>query len=884
MTKSYRLFLSVSCLICYAAIGEEAAVGDEAFHICRYHDESQIAEHSQALAEANVSPRKYAPPRLVDVLHIKIDVTPDFGQRTVAGTTTITCTPISKPVKTLRLDAVRLTIDDVRCDAAKVADFTASDEDLTIVFESPIPVGSKFHLEMDHAAQPTKGLYFRTPEMGYPKGDTHVWTQGEPHEARHWFPCFDYPNERSTTEIICHVPPEMTVLSNGKRIAETIDSETKLKAVRWRMDQPHVSYLICLVAGHFKKLEKQHRDVPLAFYTQPSLFENAENSFRDTADIMAFFEQEIGVPYPWSKYDQVTIRDFVAGGMENTTLTTLTHRTIFDEATENIHSSRGLDAHEMAHQWFGDYVTCKDWSHLWLNEGFATYYAHLYEGHKFGRDALLYGLYRDAKNRVLTQANDTKPIVYREYSQARQQFDYRAYPKGSWVLHMLRSQLGEDLYRQCFKTYLERNALGSVVTEDLNEVLEEVSGRSFDPFFDQWVYHARHPDLKVTYRWLPEDKLAHVTVQQTQPTSDDVLLFRFKTQLRFIIDGEKLDHDIEIHESEHEFFVPLTGKPSIVRFDPRYTVLANVTFDKTEELQLAQLGNGADVIGRLLAIKGLGKRKTHKAIAAIQQSLNSDPFFGVRIEASGTLQDIHNDESFDALQASLQQEDARVRQQVVRDIGRFVRDETEDSLQQVVRDERNPAIRAAAVAGLGRFAGADKREQLVHLLNTDSFRNEIAAASVSAMRTQDDPWFARHIATALSEREAAFSGRSLTTALNALARLSKNKKQKSKARKQLSGYLSHPKESVRIAAIRALGELGDMRAAVVLEPLADAELSERVQQAAKSALNKLRESAPIASKEVADLRKRIDSLEDEYDKLKKKLDSVESKKKSRNQN
>ena len=139
--------------------------------------------------------------------------------------------------------------------------------------------------------------------------------------------------------------------------------------------------------------------------------------------------------------------DFVAGGMENTTLTTLTHRTIFDEATENIRTTRTLDAHEMAHQWFGDYVTCKDWSHLWLNEGFATYYAHLYEGHKFGRDALLYGLYRDAKNRVLTRAKDTKPIVYKAYNQVREQFDYRAYPKGSWVLHMLRSRLGKDLYR-----------------------------------------------------------------------------------------------------------------------------------------------------------------------------------------------------------------------------------------------------------------------------------------------------------------------------------------------------------------------------------------------------------------------------------------------------
>ncbi len=874
MKTSCALVLVISLSTCCTA------AADEAFHICRYHDGSQISGHSQAAAETNGPLRKYAPPRLVDVLHIKIDVTPNFDQRTVAGTTTITCTPIAEPVTSLRLDAVRLTIDDVRCDAAEVADFAVSDEDLTIVFASPIPVGSEFHLEIDHAAQPTKGLYFRTPEMGYPESDTHVWTQGEPHGARHWFPCFDYPNERSTTEIICRVPPEMTVLSNGTRIAEDIDSAAHLKAVHWRMDRPHVSYLICLVAGYFEKLEKQHRDIPLAFYTQPSLFENADNSFRDTADIMAFFEEEIGVPFPWNKYDQVTIRDFVAGGMENTTLTTLTHRTIFEDATENIRSSRTLDAHEMAHQWFGDYVTCKDWSHLWLNEGFATYYAHLYEGHKFGRDALLYGLYRDAKNRVLTQAKDTKPIVYKAYDQAGEQFDYRAYPKGSWVLHMLRSQLGKDLYRQCMKTYLERHALGSVVTEDLNEVLEEVSGRSFDPFFDQWVYHARHPDLTVTYRWLPEEKLAHVTVQQTQQTSADVLLFQFKTQLRFIVDGETVDQDLEINQTEHEFFVPLPGKPSIVRFDPQYTVLADVTFDKTEELQLAQLGNRDDVIGRLLAIKGLGKRKTHKAIAAIQQALNNDPFFGVRMEASSTLQDIHNDESFAALQASRQQADARVRQQVVRDIGRFVRDETEEILKQVVRDEPNPAIKAAAITELGRFADADNRAQLVHLLNTDSFRNEIADAAIRAMRTQDDPWYADQIAKALAEREAAFSGSSLSTALDALAKLSRNKKKKAKTRRHLSGYLLHPKETVRIAAIRALGELGDMRAVPLLEPLADAELSERVQQTAESSLKKLRESAPAIPKEVADLRKRIDSLEDEYEKLKKKLDTVEKKNQS----
>ena len=227
---------------------------------------------------------------------------------------------------------------------------------------------------------------------------------------------------------------------------------------------------------------------------------------------MAFFEEEIGMNFPWVKYDQVTIVDFTAGGMENTSLTTLTHRTIFSEATENLRTTRRLDAHEMAHQWFGDYVTCKDWSHLWLNEGFATYYTHLYEGHKFGRDAMLYGLYRDAQNAILPQKNDTKPIVFNAYKNPMDQFDYRAYPKGSWVLHMLRSQLGPDLYRKCIKAYLEKHALTSVVSDDLRQVIEEHSGQSLDRFFDQWVYSPRHPDLRISYKWLPKQNLAKVTV------------------------------------------------------------------------------------------------------------------------------------------------------------------------------------------------------------------------------------------------------------------------------------------------------------------------------------------------------------------------------------
>ena len=181
----------------------------------------------------------------------------------------------------------------------------------------------------------------------------------------------------------------MTVLSNGRLVSEEKDPATGLVAVHWSQEKPHANYLITLVAGYFKKIEDKHNDVPLAFYTPPSELQEAAGSFRDTKDIMAFFEEEIGVPYPWPKYDQVCVNDFVAGGMENTSCTTLTDNTLFTEATENIRDSEGLVSHEMAHQWFGDLVTCKDWSDIWLNEGFATYYETLYAGHKNGRDSML---------------------------------------------------------------------------------------------------------------------------------------------------------------------------------------------------------------------------------------------------------------------------------------------------------------------------------------------------------------------------------------------------------------------------------------------------------------------------------------------------------------
>ncbi|MEO6035806.1 MAG: M1 family metallopeptidase, partial [Verrucomicrobiota bacterium] len=468
--------------------------------------------------------RKYAPSREVDILHLKLDVTPDFKARTISGTASFTFKPIAKPIEEFRLDGVDLSVSSVTS-PEKIESYQVTEDKIIIRFAKPIEPGKETSVVLTYSAEPDEGLYFRTPEMGYKADETHLWTQGEPIEARHWYPCYDSPNEKFTSEIICHVPAGMTVLSNGKLAGEEKEGGDRI-AVRWVQEKPHVTYLISLIAGYFKKVEDQYKAVPLAFYTPPSDIGEAQSSFRDTKDMMGFFEKEIGVEYPWAKYFQVVVNDFTAGGMENTSITTLTERMLFRSETENLRNSEGLVAHELAHQWFGDLLTCKDWSQLWLNEGFATFYALLYDEHKNGRDEMLYGLYGSSK-RIIGVTNDVQPIVFRKFGEPMAQFNHLVYQKGSWVLHMLRSQLGAELYRRAINAYVGRHQFENVITEDLNSAIEEISGRSFDQFFDQWLYHGHFPEIEAAYSWDPGLKLAKVSIRQVQKISEEVLLFNF---------------------------------------------------------------------------------------------------------------------------------------------------------------------------------------------------------------------------------------------------------------------------------------------------------------------------------------------------------------------
>ncbi len=867
---------AVHVILVLAVVGPASGTSIEEGYL---HEGGRVLQAEEQKKDGYVE-RQYAPDRKVDILHVAIDVTPDFKARTIRGVTTIRFAPIATELKELSLDAIDLHITSVTASTA-VSDYSVTDEKVAITFDGAIPRGRETTVVVTYEAEPRRGLYFRTPELGYRQEDTHLFSQGEAHEAPHWYPNYDYPNERSTSEVTCRVPPDMMVLSNGMLVAEKLDPNTGLKAVTWLQSKPHVNYLIALAAGRFEKIESRHGDIPLAFYTLASSIDLAENSFEDTADMVAFYEREIGIPYPWNKYDQVAVKDCPFGGMENTTLTILTENTLFRDETESIRSSQGLVAHELVHQWFGDYVTCKDWSHLWLNEGFAVYYQKLYDGYRNGRDSLLHGLYETA-HWLLRDRSEEKPIVWRGYGDAMDQFDYRAYSKGGWVLRMLSAELGEELYRDCIRTYVERNALCCVETADLSSVVEELSGRSFDRFFDQWVYHAGFPKLTVTYKWFGADKLAKVSIKQTQDVGEEILLFHLRTKLRFLVNGRPVDREIVLEEKEHDFYVALEKEPTVVRVDPEYGLLARVTFDKPTEMLYAQLTDQNDVIGRLLAVKALKEKKDKKTVSHLQEALNGDSFWGVRTAASQAMREIHTNEAFEALAKSMEQTDARVRLQVVEDIGGFYRPESLELLEGVLEKEKNPEIIAAAVEDLGRYHTRDGYALVIRYLKSESFRNCLACAAVRAIRMLDEPQLIKPLSGVLKEGHQDWPRWRFSQALDTLAHIARNEEDKTEVREFLAGYVNHADRNIQTGAIRALGTLGDPRAAGIIQTFARDEPRDSVDRAAKSALEKLREQKKLVPEELIELRKVVDelkksseSLENEVQELKKRLDARE---------
>lgn len=845
---------------------------------------STAAEFSACYCDKNLLPqptklvpgRKYARDRLIDIQHLKLDVTPDFKMRTIQATATLTLKPIARPLPKLELDAVDLSIEKVECKGATIADRDVSAEKLALTFAQPVAADAEVTVTITYSAQPERGLYFRTPEMGFKSGDTQMWSQGEAELHRFWFPSYDYPNERFTSEVICHAPGDMQVISNGKLLSKEKDA-AGLMAWHWLQDKPHVNYLVALAAGYFHREEDKAGELPLAVFVPPSEAAQAKNALLDTKQIIEFYNQETGVPFAWDKYFQVYCLDFLAGGMENTSCTFLASGLLYSNETEQLKSLRWLDAHETAHQWFGDLVTCRDWSHLWLNEGFASYYTILYEEHKMGRDSMLYSLWEEAQQ--VFKANDDRPTVWRDYEDPMQQFDSRVYPRGAWILHMLRSQLGPDLYRKGIKTYLERHRNQVVGTDDLQDVMSEVSGLSLDAFFDQWLYHGAFPELRIDYSWDAAAKQVKLTVKQTQKVSDKVLLFRLPLPVRFTISGETkpLDFTVNLTKSVEDFYFSLPKQPDLVRIDPDYTVLAKTDFSPPPEMLKRQLQS--DVIGRMLAVQNLGGKKDAETVKQLAVVLNGDAFHSVRSEAAQAMKRIATPEARVALIGGLKQDDARVRKEVVDALAAFQEPDAWSALAKQADTEKNPEIRAAIVRTWGTRPGdADMSARLRKELASKTYNNVVALAAIDALRAQDDASAVPAVLERLSAAPLDFRTRDFGSALDSLAFLAREQKDREAARMFIAGFLSSPREELRKAAAKSLGTLRDPKSIALLRPLTEVErpFNDPVREAAEKSIQNL-EALLAGPQELKNVWDQMQSLKRKTEDLQKELETVKKK-------
>src|SRR5579863_6296366 len=325
--------------------------------------------------------------------------------------------------------------------------------------------------------------------------------------------------------------------------------------------------------------------------------------------MLELFSQRFGVPYPYPRYAQVFVADFIFGGMENTSATTLTDTVLLDERAAIDHDVDALVSHELAHQWFGDYVTCRDWGEGWLNEGFATYSEYIWREHHEGRDAADLELEEWAEMYFGEDSGRyRRTIATKLYDEPIDVFDHHLYEKGGRVLHMLRALLGDDAFWRTLALYLKKHAHGVVESRDLARAVEDATGRVLDWFFSQWVIDgAGHPELDVQLAWDADAQLATVTVEQRQRVEGKTPLFRLPTHLRFQVGDREHDVEIEITERRQTFHVPLEGEPSQAIFDPGRVLLAKRDISKPDPMWAEELAHATHAIDRTAAAEALAK-------------------------------------------------------------------------------------------------------------------------------------------------------------------------------------------------------------------------------------------------------------------------------------
>jgi aminopeptidase N len=838
------------------------------------------------VAGAAEPPLRFPPDREVDVTRIALDLDVDLEGRRVVGTATLDARALAVPLEHVSLDAHQLEVSSVADGAGRELAFRAVDDRLEISLAEPVlERGTPLRLVVAYAARPELGLNWFGPTETDPDVPLQVWSQNEAVDARRWFPCIDHPQERQATEVRVTVPPGMQVISNGRQVSEP--EPVAAGRVRWhyRQDEEHTAYLVTLVVGRFHTVRDTWNGLPLAYHVPPDRADDVGRSFGRTKEMLDFFTERLGVAYPWPKYEQVVVEQFSFGGMENTGATTLNERTLHSARAHLDTSSEGLVAHELAHQWFGDLVTCRDWAHIWLNEGFASFLEATWDEHANGPDAYDWNLLNKARGALAGGRNT--PIVRRRYHKPSDCFGGPTYPKGAWVLHMLRRELGERDFWGGLRAYLTAWGGRAPETEDLRRVLEERTGRGLGRFFQQWLERSGHPTLGVEVRWRAKQKILEVSLRQEQ--GGEAFHFRYDVATLHA-DGSRRLVPLQVTGKTARLLLPLDEAPVAVGLDPELRVLAETRLRGDRDLLVGTLARAPKSVSRVRAARALAADGHPAALAALSGAARSDESVGVCIESIRGLGSKPGPEARDALLGILvaldepgglpPRERAWARHAVVEQLeGRAAEPGVREALRyRASGEELSERVQGRAARALARVALPEDADRFGRLLTQASTNEELRRAAVAGLAAL--PGAAglpqlRSLAAPLGSPPTV-----RTDALRALGRVAARRSVAAPARTEvvdlLSAALQERSPRFRRAALAGLRELGAEagEALPAIEALAAHDPHQGVSREAKRAAQAIRKGAP-ADAELARLREELRRALEEGEAMRERLERVE---------
>ncbi len=666
-----------------------------------------------------------------DAIHYKITLNIDLDKKMLAGENLITLSPLNDKFEKCVLDAEYLVVENIINSDGINLPFEQKDNHVFISFTKQYNHGDTIKLSVKYTLNKAiLGLRFIEATATNPM---MVSSDCFPNKARQWIPCYDYPNDKTTTEMIVTVDKKYKVLSNGRLVSVKNNDQQGTVTYHWNQELPHSTYLINLSIADYAVIKDSLGSLPINYWVYKGLEPNAKTTFKKTPYMINFYNKLYNYSYPWAKYDQV-ITSYMGGGAEATSATILGEGIVMDTIAEKDYSRERVIAHEIAHQWWGNLVTLRSWEHTWLNESFGTYSDYLYTRFDKGENAGAYDLL-GKKNQYLNEAHNRymRPIVFNRYNDPGDNFDSHTYPKGACMLHLLRYLLGDDTFFRTLSTFLHENEFKPVDTHDLMKTVKEVSGKNMDWFFEQYIFSPGHPVFEVTKSWNESTKKLTITILQKQDSATGVPIYNLPVNIGFVFADNKIVKEIWLKEKLETFDFEFASQPLLVRFDEGDWLLKEITFRKSIEELLYQAEHD-DMIGRLAAVNELKTYSSDKSVLIVWTKLaTKDTFWAVRQAAIENIGKYPGDKSVELFKICLKDESSKVRLSAIRLLGDLKDPKMIKLFENVFRSENSYAVQAESLRSIGKSGGKQQLSFLKSAETTKSYRNVVSKAATEAI-------------------------------------------------------------------------------------------------------------------------------------------------------